>query len=658
MIFLLASFGCFFMAAVLVSLLKNQAAKRWVGCGGVLVGSVLGLIPSIQVLANGMPLAQNLGAPIPSLNISLGVDPLSAFFLIAIFVLSGVIALYSLGYLKGQAALLSSLPFFPLLVAAMAAVVIARDGFFFLICWEIMSLTSFFLVTSEHEIREVRHAGWIYLIATHLATALLMAFFVLLFKQVGSFSFYDFANFGALSPRLAGILFVLAVVGFGTKAGIFPFHVWLPHAHPAAPSYISALMSAVMIKTGIYGILRALTFLGAPPLWWGEVLLGLGILSSVLGALYALVQKDLKKLLAYSSVENIGIIVMGIGLGLIGVTRQESITTLLGFGGALLHVWNHALLKGGLFLGAGIIVHVTHTRILERMGGLIKIIPTTGGLFIFAALGIVGLPPLNGFISEWLLYQGLFHGIQSFTGFSIFLSIAGIVGIALTGGLILAAFTKVIGVALLGEGRDPIFHEKKKSSWTHTLPLIGLAAISLSIAIFPQAVWSWIIATLQPYHEFISPDPTANIFLSLRFIGRLGFILLIFCAGLILLHRFRILKLGEKQSVTWDCGYRAPSPRMQYSASSFAESLAVIFRGLLKLDWNIKKPTALFPATTQFSEYSEDRAEANLFRPLFASVATLFSITRKVQPRRIQWYLGLIFIVLLSLFFWEVWFGI
>ncbi|MBI4208527.1 MAG: hydrogenase [Deltaproteobacteria bacterium] len=654
MIYLLSSFAIFLTSAGLMTLSKNRTYRKALGCGGVFVGSVLGLIPAIQVLSTTRLLEKSLGSPLPYLTIALGIDPLSAFFLMAIFGLSGIIAIYSWGYLKDQDRFLPSLPFFPLLVASMAAVTVARDGFLFLVCWEIMSLSSFFLVTAEHEIREVRHAGWVYLIATHLATAFLMAFFVLLFKESGSFSFHDFVDLGSISPVLAGTLFLFALIGFGTKAGIFPFHVWLPHAHPAAPSFISALLSGVMIKTGIYGILRALTFLGPPPLWWGELLMGLGILSSVLGVLYALLQHDLKRLLAYHSVENIGIIAIGVGLGLVGTTRNNPSILILGFGGALLHVWNHAIFKGLLFLGAGHMIHSAQTRVIDHLGGLFKKMPLTGTTFLIASAAICGLPLLNGFISEWLIYLGLFQGIQEFYGLPLFFSVAGIVGIAFAGGLAIACFSKVCGVVFLGEPRSEQAAQSHEAPISLLIPMAILAALCFFIGLFPQIVargpLAQVLGEWDADRVLISLPLTSLGILSLFFLG--------FCVVLTLLHRSHIREKGQKEAVTWDCGYAKPSPRMQYTASSFAEPLEEVFRGLLKPISNLKKSSSLFPERGHFSEWVEDLAEHRWFAPLFNAIDKIFLRARRLQKGRIQSYLALIFVTLLALLFWEVWFGI
>ena len=649
---LLSSFGVLLLSFFTALFLK-KGARRLVSCGGVVLGSVLGLIPALRFLGGGS-VVRSLGSPLPGLNLSLGLDPLSAFFLAAIFGLSGLIAIYGWGYVKDQPRLFQSLPFFPLLVAAMAAVVSSRDGFLFLIAWEVMSLASFFLVTAEHEIREVRHAGWIYLIATHLATAFLLAFFVLLYKETGTFSFEDFAHIGPLTPILAGLLFAFALVGFGTKAGIFPLHVWLPHAHPAAPSYISALMSAVMIKTGIYGILRTLTFLGTPPLWWGGMVLSLGILSALLGALFALVQHDLKRMLAYSSIENIGIIAIGIGLGLLGATWNEPMTMTLGFGGALFHVWNHAILKGMLFLGAGNILHVTHTRAIDRMGGLLKIMPVTGGLLIGPAAALSGLPPFNAFLSEWLLYRGLFSGVQSLSGLPLFMSIVGIIGLALAGGLILAAFAKMVGIIFLGEPRQE-FRKTQEFLW---LPSAILGILGLAGALAPLAVWPAVISAVRGLYPSLPPLTGAEIAPSLGLIGRIFFSFFLVSAFLTLLWRLRVRRLSYRQAVTWDCGYALPGPRMQYTASSFVEPLAAVFRPLLKPRVQETKPAALFPGPASFSEHTEDVAERGLFKPLFGSLTESFLFLKRLQKGRIQGYLALILAVLVLLLLWEVWFGI
>lgn len=633
MIFLVLSLATFFVSSFF---------KKNINCAGVILGSLLGLLPAVQVLIGGVSLGGAWVSEIPGLTLSFGIDALSAFFLIAILFISLLTAIYSWDYLKDQPAVAKYFRFFPLLVGAMAAVVTVRDGFLFLICWEIMSLASFFLVTAEHEAHKVRNAGWIYLIATHLATGFLFIFFILLFKKSGSFEFDSFVHLNAMPASLAGLLFLMAVIGFGTKAGLFPFHVWLPHAHPAAPSPISALMSGVMIKTGIYGVLRALTFLGAPPLWWGELLIALGILSAVLGIIYALPQSDLKKILAYSSVENIGIVVAGIGLGLVGKTLHQPLLEFLGFGGALFHVWNHALFKTLLFLGAGQLVHAAHTRSIERMGGLFKKMPVTGVSFLIASAAICGLPPFNGFIGEWLIYMGLFRASQSSAHLTLFLAVAGIVGLAFAGGLAVACFTKVFGLIFLGAPRTAM-EGAKEAPLLMRIPMIVLALLCVVLGFFPQIV----LPVLQTMVENVN---SSEIFSSLSAIRLVFGILVIFIVVLLLIWRFWFKNRPVRKDLTWDCGYSLPSPRMQYTASSFSEPIGHFFKALLK-------PATLFKAG-RFEERVEDFSEKTFFAPLFETISGLLSFVRTKQKSTIQAYLKLIFITLIVLLLWEVWFGI
>src|SRR5260370_23854303 len=361
----------------------------------------------------------------------LDLDPLSGFFLIPVFVLCALAAIYGADYLeayRGKKSLAPPWFFFNLLVASMVVVILARNGVLFLMAWEMMALSSFFLVTFESEKESTRQAGWIYLVASHIGTAFLLALFILLGRANGSL---DFDRFSVSSG--AGLLFVLALVGFGTKAGFIPLHVWLPEAHPTAPSHVSAVMSAVMIKTGIYGIVRVMMILGAPQAWWGWVLCGIGLSSGVIGVLLALAQHDLKRLLAYHSVENIGIIALGLGVGTLGVRTGLPAVAAVGFAGALLHVLNHTLFKGLLFLAAGNVAHSTHTREIDHLGGLLRRMPRTGVIFLIGASAISGLPPLIGFSIEFLIYLANFKGAVSLDGINSVPMLATITGLPFIG---------------------------------------------------------------------------------------------------------------------------------------------------------------------------------------------------------------------------------
>ncbi|PKN29678.1 MAG: hypothetical protein CVU64_06880, partial [Deltaproteobacteria bacterium HGW-Deltaproteobacteria-21] len=375
MMFLIFSALAIFCLCGLLSPLSGSHARRatGLGAGGAILGCLIGLIPAISTLWTGHAEEIRRAWDVPFGSFFVRIDSMSAIFLLPILVLCAVAALYGSRYMmayRNQRNLGPFWFFFNILIASMVLVVVARNGVLFLLSWEMMSLSSFFLVTFENEKESVRRAGWIYLTATHLGTAFLMVFFLLLGRQSGA-AVLDFDQLFAARAHMSSIAdgaFILAIIGFGAKAGFIPFHVWLPEAHPAAPSPVSAIMSGVMIKTGIYGLLRALSFLGSPPPWWGWLLIAIGLSSGILGVLFALAQHDLKRLLAYHSVENIGIIALGLGLGLLGLSMHVPAVAVLGFAGGLLHMINHALFKGLLFLGAGAVLHETGTVELDRLG--------------------------------------------------------------------------------------------------------------------------------------------------------------------------------------------------------------------------------------------------------------------------------------------------
>jgi hydrogenase-4 component B len=394
-------------AALLLS--RNPRVAYALGSLSAVAGCVLGLVSAFRVLTGDSIPSHRWPWRVPYGEFHLAVDHLSAFFLVVIFGLGLLAAICGGPYLKYYAKRKSLGPpwiFFNLLLVSMALVTVAQNGILFLVVWEVMALASYFLVNFDHEKAEARSAGWTYLIATHLGAACLMAMFALLAREAGSMDFADFSTLGVLGTASASAIFLLALAGFGSKAGFMPFHVWLPEAHPAAPSHVSAIMSGVMIKMGIYGILRTFTFLDAPPTWWGIVLICVGLSSGILGILFALAQNDLKRLLAHCSVENVGIITLRMGVGLWGISHGQEGITVLGFGGALFHVLNHAIFKSLLFFGAGSVIHATGQRDIDRLGGLLKSMPFTGAAFLIGAAAISGLPPLNGFISELLVFLG------------------------------------------------------------------------------------------------------------------------------------------------------------------------------------------------------------------------------------------------------------
>ncbi|WP_028323157.1 proton-conducting transporter membrane subunit [Desulfatirhabdium butyrativorans] len=648
-------------AAGLVALVCGSHYKlaHIIGPSGVSLGSLIGLVPVLSVMITGNALSGEMVWRMPFGPLAWRIDHLSAFFLLPIFVLSAASAVYGGLYLQsgpqGRKNSGVSWFFFGLLVDSMALVVIARNGFFFLLVWEIMSLSSFFLVTYEHEEDSVRQAGWIYLVATHIGTAFLLALFVLLARETGSMSFDSFEALRFHQGNIAGFAFILALIGFGTKAGFIPFHVWLPEAHPAAPSHVSALMSGVMIKTGIYGLVRILTFLSPFQSWWGYVLIGFGLISGILGVVFALAQHDIKRLLAYHSVENIGIIALGLGLGVIGACGNLPGLAFLGFGGALLHVLNHALFKGLLFLSAGSVLHATGTRNMESLGGLIKPMPWTAATFAVGSVAICGLPPLNGFISEFFLYSGAFHAIGRI-GVSV-PAAAVMIGLAMIGSLAVACFTKVFGVVFLGETRSTLPQQVHESGAAMLLPMFGLAAGCVVVAAAAPWLISWIspvIAVVAGVSAETVQTHLALVQAPLQWITRISALLL---AATTLFWCFRNLLLSRRAVTvtgTWDCGYVRPTPRMQYTASSFASPLTRIFSGVLQSRTHAEPVIGLFPRKASFHSQMEDLFHHRIYEPFFNGLDRLRDRLQWIQEGRVQIYVLYIAATLLALLIWNL----
>lgn len=643
------------IAGGLLSLIfcKQSRAAIFFGAGFATVGCVIGIIPAFSTIYYGNSEVLRLVWNIPLGSFFLKLDPLAAFFLLPIFVLSALVAIYGKEYMKTYRE--KKLPglswfFFNLLIASMVMVCLAANTILFLVSWEIMALSSFFLVAFEYEKEDVRRASWTYMIASYLGTACLLPMFLLL--GAGT-SFLDFDNFlKPLSPRTAGICFLLALVGFGTKAGIIPFHVWLPVAHPVAPSPVSALMSGVMIKTGIYSLIRILTFLGVPPLWWGMLLLTIGIISGILGVLFALAQHDLKRLLAYHSIENIGIIAIGIGVGLIGWSTGMPYVAALGITGGLLHVVNHALFKGLLFLGAGSVLHGAHTLEIDRLGGLMKKMPATGLFFLVGAVAISGLPPLNGFVSEFIIYAASFSGAIKMDIYPAMFLVSAIAGLALIGGLAAACFTKAFGIVFLGEPRTAEAHNSRESSRWMTAPMMLLAVLCVLLGFLGPLF----LPLMSPVVGLVLGNPhTAEIQKAASYLlyitaGSVFFLLVLAAAAGL---RFWLLSgrtIGK--TITWDCGYAAPTARMQYTASSFAEPVIELFKFFLRTKKHLIIPDTYFPSAANFESHTPDIGREHLYKPVFKGINKFFLRLKIVQEGRLHIYVLYIVLTLLVLLIW------
>ncbi|HNW60387.1 MAG TPA: proton-conducting transporter membrane subunit [bacterium] len=658
---------CFFIALLLLLcggaaawlLHRREVLARRLAAAGVIAAAAFGLAPAVGVLASGESLLYERAAAIPAFSFSLMIDPLAAFFLLIIFFISALAALYGAGYLRDEgsaAARGRSFFFFNLLVLGMALVAVAANGMLFIIVWEIMSMAAFFLVTFEDERPQTRSAGLIYLIAAHIGVVLLFFMFWLLAGTgAGSLDFSQFAGAALAGPKLKSLIFLLGLAGFGAKAGFLPLHVWLPEAHPAAPSHVSALMSGVMIKMGLYGILRTLTWLGAPPLWWGALLVTIGLVSGLLGVLYALAQHDLKRLLAYHSVENIGIMAIGLGLGLLGLHLQEQTMAVFGFAGCLLHILNHSIFKSLLFMGAGAVKQQCHTLEIDRLGGLQKRMPLTAAAFVIGAAAISGLPFLNGFVSEFMIYFGAFDAVTSMAKGATALPLLSLLGLAAIGALAVACFTKASGVVFLGEARTPAGESAREVSAVMLLPMLLLAGLCIAAGVAPMLL----LPLLQPVIAAAAQLPAALIADELAGIVRPFLAVTGIAAGsallfaLLALWRRRILvRRGVHRAVTWDCGYNAPTARMQYTASSFVQPLTDQNRWILGSRVEEELPRDYFPVKASLHTHTPDLFLEKLWQPLLAAIAWLFHQLQWMQRGRISLYLLYIAVVLLALLFW------
>ncbi len=657
--------GCIVLVlsgAVAVVMGRSRAAS-WMAALGVWAGCGTALVPVVATLTGHAPPLLRIAWSMPGGSLSFGLDGLSAFFCLPILLISPLAALYGCGYLAHEKKSLGSiLFFFNALAASMLLLMAARNGLLFLVVWEIMAISSFFLVVFDDEHAHVREAGWTYLVATHIGTAALLVFFALLGRQTGSLDFDAMAtvetqNLASLPPGMANILFALAVVGFGSKAGFIPLHVWLPEAHPAAPSHISALMSGVMIKTGIYGLLRALTLLGSPTETWGWTLVVIGLVSGVLGVAFALAQHDLKRLLAYHSVENIGIIALGIGAGLLGLAWNQPILVVLGFGGGILHVLNHAVFKSLLFLGAGAVVHSTHTRDIDHLGGLIKSMKWTGVTFLVASAAISGLPPFNGFVSEFLIYMSGFSGVRADASHTVLLAIGIGGGLALIGGLAAACFAKAFGIVFLGEPRSSHAAEAREVGPTMRWPMAVLAAICLGIGLLAPLALKMVLPAVQVMADARSVDIsgvlTAGVMGGLSGITYAAAGLLALAAVLFFIRRRLPRGREETATGTWDCGYARPTARMQYTASSFAQPLTDLFQIFLRTHRRGNAVHGFFPGEATFGTETPDAARERLFAPLFRAIDRCVAPIRRMQHGRVHEYLLYIAIVLVLLLIWK-----
>jgi hydrogenase-4 component B len=613
----------------------------------IVFATLFGLGGAMSTLLSGATCGYDLSLPLPFGPHALVFDPLSALFAVPVLLVACSCSIYSLGYwpAAGHPRTIRKITFFfGLLVSALLWVLLARSTALFLIGWEIMALAAYFVLTTDDTEPEVRASGSLYMICTHTGTLTLFALFALLKGTTGSFLMPHAASLNGSTPFAAAIL-LLALLGFGLKAGNMPLHIWLPSAHANAPSHISAIMSGIILKIGIYGLVRTLSFFNGIPLWWGIAILTLGVISGVVGVAFAIGQHDLKRLLAYHSIENIGIIYMGIGVALIGITNNSSLLVLLGMGGALLHVINHAVFKALLFLGAGSIIHAIGTREIDRMGGLLRRMPLTAFFFLIGAVAICGLPPLNGFVSELLIYLGLFNGVLHGSGAAALALAAPF--LALVGGLAIACFVKVFGTVFLGVARSDQATRAHESPLAMKLPMAMLALVCISIGLIPSlaaplldsAVMAWYPALAGSSLRLATTAP-------LGWISLLGLALLIAVA---LFYRLSPRTNSDPTSETWGCGYLAPTQRMQYSSSSFAEMLVNLFSGILRPHGHNPHITGPFPSRNRFDSHVPEAVLEQVYLPFLNWANEKLTPLRKLQHGQLHLYILYTLLTLIAL---------
>jgi len=624
----------------------------------VLVNTVLSSIPSIRALTDG-PQTGVISIPHLMGEISLRIDSLSAWFILIINFTSITGILYGSGYLKSYTHLKANLElhwvFYILFHLSMVWVCIFEQGVAFIISWELMSLSSLMLVIFEFQNKQTLKAGINYMVQMHLSVVLLTLGFILLYVNTGSFNFEALALLP--SGKSSVWIFVLLFSGFAIKAGFIPFHTWLPHAHPAAPSHVSGVMSGVIVKLGIYGIFRIIMYLRHDWVLFGEVILILSIITAIYGIANAAVKYDFKMMLAYCTIENIGIIGIGLGVGLMGIGNGDKMMAILGFSGALLHTLNHSLFKSLLFFGAGSVYQQTHTRNIERLGGLIKKMPITAVLFLIGSMAIGGVPPFNGFVSEYIIYNGLFKGLLNVQGISqSILLILTITGLVMVGGMSLITFTKTFGVIFLGNPREELPHQPHEASFIMLLPQYIIVAAMLSVALMPQFFFSYANKVVLASFAAGLPSSTVALMPVAENISNIGIVTFIFIGLIICVFAIRWLFVRKRTSITnetWGCAYVAPVRKAQYTGRSFTKSFGQLFTFLVKERKNVDKiaKEQIYPDQIKFSTSYIDILEKYLVSPLAKRLTFTLNYFQFIQNGQIQSYVlyGLFFIILIFL---------
>lgn len=646
----------------------NEKTVNGLAHGFAAFACIAGVLCAFSVLG-GQAWQFSLALGEPFGEVTLGVDSLSAIFILALGLVGFATSMFAIGYTKEYygMAFRQLTAFWNLFLLAMFLVFTVRHALAFLVAWEFMALVSFFLVAQDREDLKVRRAAYLYMIMTHVGTVFVATAFFILAAHGSGFDFSRLAA-GTVSGAMKNIVFICALIGFGAKAGMIPIHIWLPRAHPAAPSHVSALMSGIMLKTAIYGLIRFFwDFLGTGPAWWGMLVLVLAALSAGFGVLYAVMTNDLKRLLAYSSVDNIGIILMGMGAGLVFSAKGQPVLAGIAWSACLYHTVGHAVFKSLLFMGAGSVLANAHTRNMELLGGLIRRMPYTAFFFLVGTLSIAALPPLSGFVSEWLTFQALFLLPAAISGISGKLAAAALIAVfGLTGALTATCFVKAFGIVFLAKPRSPQAAQASEAPCIMTFSLGFLAAVSLLLGLYPGFLLGLIGQVLSgvpgaqpvlhvglPGYDGFAAQVNGNLLspvllLSLLAAGLLGAGLLFRMSG-----KSRIIS-GE----TWTCGI-VPAARMQYTGTGFAKPLRTAFRFVLR-------PQREFVAAEGSSHYYGRKMSYNLsirylflemYQPLRGLLLRFSHNMKRIQAGSVQLYVGYITFVTVLVLVWNAWWG-
>ncbi len=625
----------------------SRAASRLATLALVLAALLAGAA-SVMVFAGAAPGAFRASWSMLDGELYLRLDALAAVFFVQAMVLSALGSIYALEYFAGARDARKVRLFYGLAVAGMATVVVAGNMVLLLFGWEVMALAAFFALSVGDEKEEVRQAGYLFLAATHAGSLCLFVMTALLHASTGGLDFGVASSIDGVA--LGHGIFALALVGFGLKAGIIPLHVWLPGAHAQAPTHVSALLSAVMLKIGVYGLVRIGSMLASPPLWCAYVCLGAGVLSAVLGVLFALGQHEMKRLLAYHSIENIGIIFMGLGVAMLGRSTGQSELVVLGLAGALLHVWNHGMFKALLFFAAGAVIRATGTQALDRQGGLVREMPRTAVAFLVGSTAICGLPPLCGFVSELCIYLGLARALLPPSPVHFLPPAIAIALLATVGALACACFAKAFGVVFLGVRREPTGEVARDPGSCMLVPMYVLGGGCVIIGVAP-----WLVAPAldSAVAAWMGDSYTGERLAELLPLWQISVAAAALMALLVLVAFWLRARLARAARVpTWDCGYARPSPSMQYTASSFADGIVKLARPVLRPRVVGVAKLGLWPKSASFHSEVQDLVLDRVLLPVALWVRRVCATLRRSQAGNVQLYLAYIAAAIILLALW------